>query len=125
MNGKVGAAIDDDAAQYGSLVISNIPRLGDKCFPPNPTSPWLEMHAQSFRPIRSRGELKRNVLLADPRQHVQTVELTCSSDAGRFEIIADGQVFGPFYKIRISPHVDDRTKKQFTFPIQTFFPMDV
>jgi hypothetical protein len=86
------------------------------------------------------------------------VEVTAATENGRFDILVDGQIFGPYYKIRITPHstwparptlclfapfppgrsvphlltgsvlrcaVDEKTKKQVVFPIQTFFPISI
>ena len=29
---------------YHTIVLSNIPAFGDRCTPPDPTKPWLEMY---------------------------------------------------------------------------------
>jgi hypothetical protein len=63
VSGKVGPVIDDDATAYTSLVVSSVPRNHDKCFPPDPSQPWLELHAQPFRQVKSKSELKRNMLV--------------------------------------------------------------
>jgi hypothetical protein len=63
------------------------------------------------------------VQLMDPRQHVNFLEIE-AINGGRFDMLVDGQLFGPFYKARITPHTDERSKKQIVFPIQTFFPLD-
>ncbi len=64
MTGRIGPMIEDDATAYMSLVVSSVPRNNDRCFPPDPSQPWLELFAQPFRPVKSKSELKRNVLVS-------------------------------------------------------------
>lgn len=123
MTGRAGPVVEDDATAYQSLVVSSVPRNYDRCFPPDPSQPWLEVFAQPARPVKAKSELKRNVLLTDARQHVSMIEITAAADNQRFDIVVDGQLFGPYHRVRITPHVDDKTKKQVVFPVQTFFPV--
>lgn len=123
LNGKASTTHEDDATAYQSILLSSVPRLGDKCFPPDPTQPWLEMHGTSFKP-KNKAEIKKNVLLLDPKQHVNFVEIT--SDASTpFHISVDGALFGPYTKIRVSHVTEGKDKKPMTFDVQTFFPLSI
>ncbi len=77
LSGKVAPVVEDDATAYTSLVVSSVPRNQDKCFPPDPSQPWLELHAQPFRQrqVKSKSELKRNVLV---RTTSRILRLSCA-----------------------------------------------
>jgi len=124
MNGKATQTIDDDPAAYNTILLSSVARLGDKCVPPDPSAPWLEVYGAPLKAIKRSGELKKNILLMDNRQHVAFMEITCASESANFMILVDGQLQGPFYKIKISPALDSKDRKV-TFPIQTFFPIQL
>jgi hypothetical protein len=122
-NGKPQQTFEDDPAPYVYLQLVNIPAKGDKGFLPDPTSPWLEMYAQVPAAFKPRAVNKKNVLVTDVRQHIHTVEITATPDQPKFDVMVDQQLFGPFYKVRISPMEKDG--KRVTFPVQTFFPLEL
>jgi len=121
-NGKPQQTFEDDPAPYVYLQLVNIPVKGDKGFLPDPTSPWLEMYAQVPVAFKPRAVNKKNVLVTDTRQHIHTVEITALPDQ-KFDVMIDQQLFGPLSKVRITPLEKDG--KRVTFPVQTFFPLDL
>jgi len=118
------AQIIDDGAVYDSILLANVPRKSDPCFPADPLSPWLEMFARPHRTY-TRAPTKKNFLLGDPKQHVHAADVSSVTSSGSFHILVDGQRFGPYNRIRISPVLEEGTGRAFTFPIQTFFPLDI
>eukprot|EP00456_Euglypha_rotunda_P077447 TRINITY_DN7311_c0_g1_i4.p1 TRINITY_DN7311_c0_g1~~TRINITY_DN7311_c0_g1_i4.p1 ORF type:complete len:364 (-),score=53.02 TRINITY_DN7311_c0_g1_i4:22-1113(-) len=97
LNGRAQKVIVDENGQYDTLVVANVPRKNEKrVFPPDPTSPWLEMFAR----IKNPSAAKKNVLNTDPRQHIVALEVTGID--GNFEVMIDGQVFKGMKKIHIS-----------------------
>jgi len=123
MKGVVTGNCEDEAISYTSILLSNIPQRGDKVFPPDPTNPWLEMHAQVQKGSKPKDPTKRSTLLADAKQHTNYIEITSSLETGSFQLLIDGQLFGPFYKIRISPI--ELGGKRVVFPAAAFFPLSV
>lgn len=109
---------------YNNVIVANVPRQGDLCFPPDPTLPTLEMFAQN-----ARNTPANNVFKMDARQ--QILSLTAESYKEGFHALIDGQLFGPFYRLRVSQMTArDITRDAVpsntpvTFPVQTFFPLD-
>jgi len=121
-NGKQQQTFEEDTAPYVFLQLVNIPLKGDKGSMPDPTAPWLELYAQVPVAFKPRANKKTNILANDTRQHVCTVEITAVPDS-KFDVLIDQQVFGPFSKVRITPM--DKDGKRVTFPVQTFFPLDL
>jgi len=123
LNGRMQPGVEDDVAPYASLLLSNIPQKGDRCFPADPTAPCLEMYAQHLKGFKPKESSKKNTLMTDPRQHVGGVELVSGTDTPVIHALIDGQLFGPYYKVRISPV--EHGGARVTFPIQTFFPVEI
>jgi len=120
LNGKVQQTLEDDVCPYQTMLLSNIPQQGDECVPPDPTQPWLEMHAATPKGFKPKEGSKKSILFSDSRQHVSSLELACGGDTPPFMIAVDGQLFGPFAKIRVTPL--EKEGKRVVFPIQVFFP---
>lgn len=118
LGGELSKMIDEDAATYTTLSLSNVPRAGDQCSSPDPMSPWLEMHAAVSGGGKGRG---RNVLANDPNQHVAEVRISVFDNARTFKILVDGQRYGPFHHVRVSRAMIANTPV--VLPIQTFFPI--
>jgi len=110
----------DEPLPYTSILLANVPRKTDSCFPPDPTAGCLEMYAQAHKADRSK--YKKNTLIVDPKQHVAEVVVT-SSNQQKFRILADGNIYGPYASIRITVGTDLNGKVA-KFPVQTFFPID-
>merc|ERR550525_775298 len=76
------------------LLIANVPRQNDDCFPPNPFCPWLEMYVDPKTGAPG--------LANDKKQHISELELECNNPSHTFEVVVDGQSFGPYHHIKIS-----------------------
>lgn len=124
LSGTPGRTVTDETAGYSSILLSNVPRTGDACFPPNPLSPWLELHAN----VRD-GKGRRTLLAMEPRQHVSNVVISCVEPGKTFAISCDGQPFGPYHHIKVSrctwtnPNDKDKGEVDFALPLQTYFPV--
>merc|ERR1712130_184381 len=86
--------ITEENISLNSLLIANIPRTEDKCFPPNPICPWLEMYAEPKSTAKH--------LTNDRRQHISELSLECNNPTATFSVKVDGQSFGPYHKIKIT-----------------------
>lgn len=62
------------------------------------------------------------VQATDARQHVNGLEVT-SHEGSPFQVLIDGQLFGPYVRLRISPA--ELSGKRVVFPVMTFFPHTV
>lgn len=125
MSGKLMDVVVEDAAIYSSLLLSNVPRRGDHAFPPNPTTPTLELYGKLHKNYQSKG-LKTSLLASEPKQQVGEVEIWVANPQATFSISIDGQLFGPYRHIRISAASEkEDPSRRLKFPIQTFFPLDI
>lgn len=112
LENQLSPECEEEAAIYAGLIVSNVPRKGDRTFPSDPQNSCLEMlariKARTQRP-QQRG-VGENRLAVEPRQHVIAVEITCVDPREEFEILVDDQVFGPFRRIRIGPVLKESAK---------------
>ncbi len=115
--GRALKEIIEEPATMTSIVISSVPRKGDLVAPANPAVPTLEMYAQGKI---DKTKMKRSVLLTEPRQHI--LDASFSSQV-KFRVLVDGQLYGPYSTIKISPCVDSHNVPIY-FPVQAFFPID-
>jgi len=125
--GQKQGTLVDEPVPYETLIIANVPRKDQNCFPPDPTAPFLEMFAKPSRTYQPKETIgrSRNVLLTDPKQHIYAATIFSAKPSQTFHVLVDGQKFGPFNKVKISPVKEVGTNKLFTLPIQTFFPLDM
>eukprot|EP01006_Ploeotia_vitrea_P036394 TRINITY_DN66013_c8_g1_i1.p1 TRINITY_DN66013_c8_g1~~TRINITY_DN66013_c8_g1_i1.p1 ORF type:complete len:996 (-),score=557.05 TRINITY_DN66013_c8_g1_i1:33-2801(-) len=115
MDGNALSTVTTSSCSYTTLLLSNVPRRGDKCSVPHPSAEWMELHAAATEAARKNKS--QNVLVANPTQHVN--RLTIRAAAGHsFYIRLDGQNFGPYQQVRIS-------STGHKLPIQTFFPISL
>lgn len=76
----------------------------------------MELMATQSEKNRQRGKK------ADQRAYVSTCAMSCDGDR-LFHVVADGNVFGPFKRIVVSPMIDPETRAQMVFDIKTFAPV--
>lgn len=108
-----------DTFAYRSLDLSNVPIVNDPCWPADPTSPWLELHASA--PSNSR---RVSQLINDPRRHVLEVDVRCADRNGNFHINVDGYKWGHFSRIRVSAAWRSKEgggEVPLVFPVASFF----
>mmetsp|Transcript_30825 Transcript_30825/g.80754 ORF Transcript_30825/g.80754 Transcript_30825/m.80754 type:complete len:507 (+) Transcript_30825:1499-3019(+) len=113
--------------QCSSLHFSNIPREREKTVCPQPSLEALEMVAMSPDPAKRKKTRLPGVenLVFDGRSyHVTDACVSAPDGQGTFEVVLDGEKFGPACMIKIKP---TRTEdgRVIHFPVQTFFPIDL
>lgn len=136
--GRITEVLTEDPAVYQQLLLSAVPRRGDPTFPAAPTAPNLELHAKHHKSHASNKQAallgRRSALAQDPKQHVVEVEVWAANPNLAFPVLIDGQLFGPYYRLKLLPcfetHVDASgqqasTGRRMTLPLQHFFPMDI
>jgi hypothetical protein len=136
--GNTFATQAEDPLPYQTITIANLPVTDDVCYASDPSVPWLEMHALASKKADATKVGGRNLLLTDPRQHVDSVEVSCSGPSQSFSCLVDGVLFGPFHHIKVSrcrksksPETGgDKGGEQelgdpYILPISTFFPVNV
>jgi len=129
--GNTFATQVEDPLAYQTITIANLPVTDDVCCAADPSASWLEMHAAPFKKEARVGG--RNLLLTDPRQHVDFVEVSATSPSQSFSCLVDGVLFGPFHHIKISrcrkpkptDAGDSDLGEPYVLPISTFFPINV
>eukprot|EP01112_Ceratiomyxa_fruticulosa_P021366 TRINITY_DN7483_c2_g1_i1.p1 TRINITY_DN7483_c2_g1~~TRINITY_DN7483_c2_g1_i1.p1 ORF type:complete len:281 (-),score=58.06 TRINITY_DN7483_c2_g1_i1:174-980(-) len=108
---------------YVSLVISNVGQSSDRIVP-NPTRPWLELYALDSDPKKKKS------LLKDEGQghcyHASVLEFETEDKKKQFDVLLDGELYGPFYRIRISACTlpEDQNEIQ-DLPVMTYLPLDL
>lgn len=137
--GENQESLSEEGININNLLIANVPREKDKCFPPNPVCPWLEMYAEPKSGAKH--------LATDQKQHISELTLGCNNPTAVFKVRVDGQLFGPYNRITISRATmkkeggssgSPNEKKQreeektspheeipFTLDIQTFFEINI
>jgi len=135
--GNTFATQAEDPFPYQAITIANLPVPDDVCYAADPSVPWLEMHALVSKKADATKVGGRNLLLTDPRQHVDCVEVSCTGPSQSFSCLVDGVLFGPFHHIKVSrcrkpksPEIGDKGAEQelgdpYVLPISTFFPINV
>lgn len=117
-----------DSAQYSSDLILPCSRVTLANLPmknaqhrdyPNPRDASLEM---IVRVAESKKQKSGKLMSSqDPSHHVSSVHVSAPRPEGKFRIMVDGVLFGPFYTISVSPiEVDGR---HMSLPVSTFFPI--
>jgi len=117
--GRRQTEVADDPMAFSSVLLASVPRRGDQSHPASPSTPALELFAQTHKV--DKNKVKKSLLIAEPRQHVSEVVLV--STAGRFKVLVDGALYGPYAVVRVGPAVDARGAHA-TFPVQTFAPIN-
>jgi len=127
MDGTPVRVLCDQFMAFSQITLSNVPMHSDKdTFPPNPEDPWLEMFVKSAPSYST----KKNILNAEPAQHVSRVEIIVRSPTDSFPVLVDGQLFPQVkgqknsgYKSIVIEKMLDSDDNQMAFPVQTFFPI--
>uniref|UniRef100_A0A7S3DDZ6 Uncharacterized protein n=1 Tax=Palpitomonas bilix TaxID=652834 RepID=A0A7S3DDZ6_9EUKA len=112
---------------YHSIILSNLPRGGEKVTVSNPTVDWLEVYVTDADTKAKRSKKSKQMLLeADLHHnlHVSKIEMT-SSDKKGFEILVDDELYGPFQNIRVRPSQAPGGTETIALPIQHFAPLDI
>jgi hypothetical protein len=105
----------------------------------NPTVPELEVNCVSLKGAcasllakkdkrpRDMDALKDAMRDEAEQEHVSRIDICCSDTTRRpFVICVDGQLFGPFFRVRVSPlRAAEDGGAQVQLPVMTFFPVDM
>jgi hypothetical protein len=73
------------------------------------------------------ANLYRSIVHDGEQNAILDVEITAANPIGKFFIELDGDVYGPFQKIRIEPALhasEDLMYKPLTLPVMSFFPVE-
>jgi len=121
--GAVKQAAPIEPKSYNSIIVSNVPSQADKgAVPPNPTKPWLEMICAESDPKKRKAKGKDSDESLSC-YHLSQVELEADDKKKNFHILLDNVLYGPFYKIRISP-CNVTQEEILSIPFMTFFPLE-
>ena len=115
MKGQQVGVIFEENLTYQHVILSHVPIQRDLALPANPAASFLEMYAYLTEAAKGKSKLR------ETRAHVNQMEITNSDPLQLFNIVVDGNQFGPYYKVVISPHIDNGSIVK--FPISTFFPL--
>jgi hypothetical protein len=132
--GAVKQAPPIEPRSYQTIIISNTPFYGDKGISPNPSKPWLEMYAVESDSVCSHIvnecwyiflQKKRKVKGDDAScYHISQADIECDDKKKTFHVLLDGVLYGPFYRIRITP-VNVNQDEIMTIPFMTFLPIEL
>lgn len=110
-----------EVRQYKQVSIGNIPATTDQGTCPNPTVPWLEMVAID----PDTGKKKKKGVVDEHTYHVSTVEIEVPPGNTKFPMLIDGETYGPFSKVKITPCKLRDTSEIIVFPVMNYFPLDL
>ena len=110
----------DDAALYASILFAVVPRAKEPPFAASVTEAALHFNARLHRNYQ-RSSGKACALGLEGRGVLGEVEVRCVQAKEGVHVNIDGQVFGPYHRVRLS--VVKEEGEAVTFPIQTFFPV--
>ena len=110
----------DDAALFASLLFAIVPRAKEPPFAASVTEAALHFNARLHRNYQRSGG-KACALGLEGRGVLGEVEVRCVQAKEGVHVNIDGQVFGPYHRVRLS--VVKEEGESVVFPIQTFFPV--
>ena len=110
----------DDAALYASMLFAIVPRAKEPPFAASVTEAALHFNARLHRNYQRSGG-KACALGLEGRGVLGEVEVRCVQAKEGVHVNIDGQVFGPYHRVRLS--VVKEEGEAVTFPVQTFFPV--
>lgn len=108
-----------DSRPYQSLSVVNVPRSSDKGLCACPTNSWLEMFTLEETKKKKSGKSENG-----QTHHVGYAEIRVEDRKKSFDLLIDGELFGPVFKIRISACKANESSEIITFPVATYFPME-
>lgn len=99
------------------LIISNIPRPSDRATPASPLNDWLELalidkegaeeEANLMKRVKSGRQIPQELASLQSSLysglHVREVQVNSALPLAQFDIMVDGQAYGPFTSVRIMP----------------------
>ena len=110
----------DDSALYASMLFAIVPRAKEPPFAASVTEAALHFNARLHRNYQRSGG-KACALGLEGRGVLGEVEVRCVQAKEGVHVNIDGQVFGPYHRVRLSVVKEDG--ESVTFPVQTFFPV--
>ena len=110
----------DDAALYGNLLFAIVPRAKEPPFAASVDEAALHFNARLHRNYQ-RSSGKACALGLEGRGVLGEVEVRCVQAKEGVHVNIDGQVFGPYHRVRLS--VAKEEGQSVIFPVQTFFPV--
>jgi len=128
LSGTARRELTEECLPFISFTFSSVPRKQDMGHIASPTEPTIESYCQLLRP----DKLRKSPLVLDPRQHVLEAQVsvppvsaasTTGGSIGKFRVLVDGMLYGPYSSIRITKALD-HTKRSIVFPVQAFFPFE-
>mmetsp|Transcript_52410 Transcript_52410/g.131753 ORF Transcript_52410/g.131753 Transcript_52410/m.131753 type:complete len:915 (-) Transcript_52410:263-3007(-) len=99
-----------------SLVMSSMPVEGDK-LPGDPLKQWLELRTVELETRKSKKKSRELVR----SHHASHVDLEVEDRKRKFDIMLDGQLYGQFTKVTVSPLFSCR-QEWVCMSLATFFP---
>lgn len=116
--GAARPAQTTDLRTYTTITMTNVGNTADRVHP-NPVRPWLEMCV-----VESETKKKKQ---REEALNVSTVEIETEDKKKLIDVIIDGELYGPVYRVRISACTTsaESDSEQLSFPIMTYFPIDL
>ena len=133
-NGSLAAEKQDDSALYSALLFQAVPRREGPAFPVSAEEVGLHWSARLGRGYQRAGRVC--VIGGEGRGVVGDCDVRCVNGKEGLHVAVDGQVFGPYWRVRLSPARETVTaaatagggaaaaaEQVVRFPVQMFFPM--
>jgi len=107
-----------DMRSYTTITMTNLGNTMDRVHP-NPVRPWFEMCVNESDSKKRKG--REEVV------NVAMMEADTEDKKRLVDVIIDGELYGPVYRIRISAcsSSPDSDAEQLDFPVMTYLPIDL
>lgn len=126
-NEVLSSAVIAPAAGFTAISLHNVPRSGDSGRICDPRTEWLDMCVADFDTVyKSRKKIKCfNDLKGCQTYHTSRVQVEALERHKTFSILLDGELYGPFYRIRIEALRIGRGGRVLKLPAKHFLPFQM
>jgi hypothetical protein len=116
--GNARPPLSTDLRTYTTFTLTNVGNTADRVHP-NPVRPWLEMCTLESDTKKKKGR--------EEAVNIAMVEVESEDKKKLMDVIIDGELYGPVYRIRISACASsaESDAPQLEFPVMTYLPIDL
>ena len=111
------------------ISLRNVGKEGDAGLYPDPTQPALQMYVLGNRKPDKIGAGGKTFQGGEGQNYTVLGQLTVTAKGAQdaFHVVADGNLYGPFHKIQVSPWLDldkvEVVKRHLSFDVMGFTPL--
>ena len=122
---EVTSSVMSPAQGFSSISVFNVPRSSDSGRLCDPRSEWLDVSISDYESVyKSRKKIKCfDDLAVCPMYHTNKLQIESLERHHTFSILLDGEIYGPFYRVRITPcRLPHKREGTFKLPVMHHLP---